>query len=92
MSLKLNLNQLEVFNKQSMNMKLPENIGYGEISQLTIEDGLIFHKFDITPKEDLVIENKFENQPLLSCNAFLKGELFTIINNLNLTKNLEKIT
>ncbi len=75
MSLKFNLNQLEMFNKQSMNMKLPENIGYGEISQLNIEDGLIFHKFDITPKEDLVIENKFENQPLLSCNAFLKGEI-----------------
>jgi len=71
MSLKFNLN--EIYNNELMTFKLPKDIADGKIEQFTIEDGLILEKFDITPKQNLILEHTVENEPLLSCSAFLEG-------------------
>lgn len=72
MSLKFNFSEID---NNLINFQLPEDIGYGAIKQFPIEEGLVLQKFDITPRDDLVLEHTIEHEPILACSAFIDGEI-----------------
>ena len=63
------------FQGNNVDMELPKNIAQGTINKFIVNEDIVLHKIDMTPRQDFKIENIFENAPLLSFTTFLEGSM-----------------
>jgi AraC-like DNA-binding protein len=63
-------------NGNTINTIIPKEFGTGKMNQFSLNDGILFHRFDMTPKVDLLIENEFESEPIISMAYFVEGGIY----------------
>jgi len=74
LSFKLDVNKLQP-DGETLTLNMPKNLAQGQIEQFWIDDEILLHKLNFTPKVNLLTENYFESESLLSITSFLSGEL-----------------